>query len=136
MKSVDIRKAVILTLTLTAIPVLDAAPPRTQVLIVAGPSSHPPGTHEVDAGARLLDWAVENMDNVPGVRAEIVHQWPKDKSQLEGAATIVFLGDLFPPYRMPDSGAIINDLSVMMNRGAGIVCLHHEIGRASCRERV
>lgn len=45
MKSVDIRKAVILTLTLAAIPVLDAAPPRTQVLIVAGPSSHPPGTH-------------------------------------------------------------------------------------------
>ncbi|MCZ2079692.1 MAG: ThuA domain-containing protein [Bryobacterales bacterium] len=128
MNSIDIRKAAILTLALAAMPVLDAAAPRTQVLIVAGPSSHPPGTHEVDAGARLLDWAVENMDNVQGVRAEIVHQWPTDKTQLDGAATVVFIGDLFPPYRMPDSEAIINDLSVMMNRGVGIVCLHYANG--------
>lgn len=99
-----------------------------RVLIVAGPSSHPPGTHEVAAGARLLEWALENMENVRGVEADVIEEWPRDRGVLDSADTVVFIGDLFPPHRMPDGAAILEDLAAMMERGSGIVCLHHANG--------
>lgn len=39
---------------------LQAAEP-TRVLIVVGPSNHPPGTHEVAAGGRLMQHCLQNM---------------------------------------------------------------------------
>ena len=39
-------------------PVVAAA--ETRVVIVVGPSNHPPGTHEVVAGAQLMKWSLEN----------------------------------------------------------------------------
>lgn len=69
-----------------------AAPDR--VLIVVGPSDHPPGTHEVAAGGRVLRFCVENMINLPGVKAEVVYDWP-DAATRDAAATVVFIGDTF-----------------------------------------
>lgn len=101
---------------------------ETSVIIVVGPSSHPPGTHEVAAGGRLLEWALENMENVAGVDAGVFHEWPKDRQVLETAGAIVFIGDLFPPLRMPEPDAIMAELAAMMDRGVGLACIHYATG--------
>ena len=101
---------------------------ETRVLIVVGPTNHPPGSHEVAAGGRLMQHCLEHMENVRGVKADIVTEWPKDQAVLDAAATVVFIGDQFPPMRMPDSAAIMTQLGAMMKRGCGIVCVHYATG--------
>ncbi|MEM6692420.1 MAG: hypothetical protein AAF664_23515, partial [Planctomycetota bacterium] len=98
-----------------------------RVLIVVGPSSHKPGTHEVAAGARLMKHCLENMETVPGVRADVVEGWP-EKPMRDAASTIVFIGDMFPANRLPNPEQNIADLQSMMDRGAGIVCVHYATG--------
>jgi hypothetical protein len=56
------------------------SPPR--VAIVVGPSSHPPGTHEEAAGARLMKYCLENMIGGPSVTAQVWDQWPDDLRRL------------------------------------------------------
>lgn len=101
---------------------------ETRVTIVVGPSTHPPGTHEVAAGGRLVQWALENMSNVPGVRAQVFYEWPTEAAVLDTAATIVFIGDIFPPQRMENREVILAQLGKLMERGAGIACLHYATG--------
>lgn len=98
-----------------------------RVLIVVGPSRHPPGTHEVAAGGRLLKYCVESMANVPGVKADVVYAWP-GKALRDAASTVVFIGDAFPPNRFPDVKRNLADLNEMMKRGCGIVCVHYATG--------
>jgi type 1 glutamine amidotransferase len=100
----------------------------TRVLVVVGPTDHPPGTHEVAAGGRVIKHCLENMANVPGVKVDLVSEWPKDNAVLDAAATVVFIGDTFPPMRMPDSAATLAKLGTMMQRGCGIVCVHYATG--------
>ncbi len=100
----------------------------TRVLIVVGPSNHPPGTHEVAAGGRLLKHCVEAFASAQW-KADLITQWPKDAAQeFAHVATIVFIGDLFPPEVMPERNTIMNDLAAMMKAGCGIVCLHYATG--------
>jgi hypothetical protein len=99
----------------------------THVLIIVGPTDHPPGTHEVAAGGRLLQYALEHMDNVPGVKAEIVYEWP-GKELRDTAATVVFMGDTFPACRLPNPKQNLADLDAMMQRGCGIVAVHYATG--------
>lgn len=105
-----------------------AAEADKQILIVVGPSSHPPGTHEVAAGGRLMKFCLESMANVPGVKAEEVTEWPTDEALLDRTSSVVFIGDNFPPVRLPDSAAIMAKLGAMMARGCGIVCVHYATG--------
>lgn len=104
---------------------LNAADPS--VLIIVGPSTHPPGSHEVAAGGRLIKHCVENLKNSPGVKGNIVEGWP-DKSMRDAASTVVFIGDFFPPNRLPNASQNLADLEAMMNRGCGIVCVHYANG--------
>lgn len=108
-------------------PLLQAAE-GARVLIVVGPSRHPPGSHEVAAGGRLLQSALQQMKNVSGVRADVVYQWPRDKAVRDAASTVVFIGDTFPPNRFDDSDRNLSELSEMMDRGCGIVCVHYATG--------
>lgn len=98
------------------------------VLIVVGPSSHPPGSHEAAAGARLLEKALETTGNVSGVSAQVVYEWPRDAAVRDAASTVVFLGDTFPPNRFGDSRRNLAELAEMMERGCGIACLHYATG--------
>jgi type 1 glutamine amidotransferase len=98
-----------------------------RVLIVVGPSTHPPGSHEVAAGGRLMQHCIEHMENLPGVKADVVDEWP-EKTLREAAATIVFIGDQFPPNRFPDAPRNLAELDAMMKRGCGIVCVHYATG--------
>ena len=99
-----------------------------EVLILVGPSNHPPGSHEVAAGGRVMEHCINHIKNVEGIRARVFYEWPKNESVLDQAATIVFIGDMFPPNRMPASERILAKLGTMMNRGCGIVCVHYATG--------
>ena len=68
-----------------------------RILIVVGPNMHPPGTYEVAAGGRLMQYCLENMADGQGVTAEVVSEWPQETSKLSSFSTIVFIGDTFPP---------------------------------------
>jgi type 1 glutamine amidotransferase len=109
----------------TFIPAHGADPAR--VLIVVGPSTHPPGSHEVAAGGRVMQHCLEHMENVPGVKAEVVYEWP-DKALRDAASTVVFIGDQFPPNRLPNAAQNLADLGEMMQRGCGLVCVHYATG--------
>src|SRR5438128_58676 len=94
------------------------------VLIVVGPSTHPPGTHEVAAGARLVEHCLNHAENVSGIQAKAMTQWPDDRQLLQKAATVVFTGDRFPPEELPNREQIMADLTSMMDHGCGLVCIH------------
>lgn len=98
-----------------------------RVLVLIGPSDHPPGTHEVAAGGRLL---AECLNRADGVRIEATAStgWPDDSELREGIDTVVMIGDTFPPHRMPDSERIMRQLGQMMDRGCGLVCVHYATG--------
>ena len=101
---------------------------RAHILIVVGPSNHPPGSHEVAAGARLIAHCLEHAENVRGLAAHVSEGWPTDPSLLDTASTIVFIGDTYPPARLEQSARIMTRLSGMMDRGVGMVCIHYATG--------
>jgi type 1 glutamine amidotransferase len=115
-----------LLLLLFATSALAAEP--AHVLIVVGPSKHPPGTHEVLASAKVIKHCLETMTNVPAAKVDLFQEWPKDPALLAAASTIVFTGDSFPPNRFPDPKKNLADLDAMMKRGCGIVCVHYATG--------
>ncbi|MEX2044358.1 MAG: ThuA domain-containing protein [Opitutus sp.] len=126
----NLRQAfLILSLALAGILPAGAAPatPSARVLIIVGPSNHPPGSHEVAASGRLLEHCLQRMANLPGVRAEVVYEWP-DQALRDAASTVVLLGDTFPAMRLPDAQRNIAQLAEMMARGCGIVCVHYSTG--------
>jgi type 1 glutamine amidotransferase len=106
----------------------EAAPPGTRVLILVGPSTHPPGTHEVAAGARLIEYCLEHFENLPPIPADVITEWPADPATLDDVATVVFTGDRFPPEEMQDRLRIMTDLTKLMDRGCGLFCYHYATG--------
>ena len=101
---------------------------KPKVLIISGPSQHPPGTHEAAAGARLLEHCLKHAENIGPVVAESLDTWPSDPGLLEGVDSVVFIGDIFPPERMENSDAIMAQLTKLMDSGCGIVCVHYATG--------
>lgn len=101
---------------------------NTRVFIVVGPSAHPPGTHEVAAGGRLIKHCLENAPGIDAIKADIVTQWPSDAAVRAEVDSVVFIGDLFPPHEMEDSASIMTQLGEMMDRGGSIVCIHFATG--------
>ncbi|MBX9585441.1 MAG: ThuA domain-containing protein, partial [Gemmataceae bacterium] len=96
-----------------------------RVVVVAGPSDHPPGTHEVAAGGRLLAHCLTAV----GLTAEVVTAWPDDGAKaFADVAAVAFIGDLFPPEVLPNRAAALRDLATMAGRGCGVVCLHYATG--------
>ncbi len=98
-----------------------------RVLVVVGPSSHPPGSHEVAAGGRLVAHCLNNLENAPAIAATVSIGWPAE-DQRTGVDSVVFIGDMFPPMRLGGTDEILADLTQMMDRGCGIVCLHYANG--------
>lgn len=116
----------ILSLVLTA--TLGAAVFGADVMIVVGPSNHKPGSHEVQAGGRLMAHCLENAINLKGIRARVYYEWPDDADVHRRASTVVFIGDQFPAERLSDSDAAMKALAEMVQRGCGIVCVHYATG--------
>ncbi len=107
---------------------LSAADNPTRALILVGPSNHPPGSHEVAAGARLIKHCLENMENRAPFRADILSAWPEDIGSFSDYATIVFLGDQFPGARLPNAKRVLSDLGTLAKNGCGFVCIHYGVG--------
>lgn len=108
---------------------VSAAEPAPRVLILVGPSNHPPGTHEVAAGGRVLEHCLNAAELPVRVKAELRTDWPADGAKsLTDVAAVAFIGDLFPPEVMPKRDAVMADLAAMTKRGCGIVCLHYATG--------
>lgn len=106
---------------------LDEVRAEAQVLIIVGPSNHAPGTHEVEAGGLVMQHCLTHA-NVSGVEATVSLGWPKKEALLDKADTVVFIGDAFPPNRLPGTEVMLARLGSMMNRGCGIVCVHYANG--------
>ncbi|QDV24243.1 ThuA domain-containing protein [Aureliella helgolandensis] len=106
---------------------LHAAAP-TAVLVVVGPSSHPPGTHEVAAGGRVIEYCLEYATGIGRFSVDVVEGWPKDSKSLDKYRSVVFSGDRFPLAEMEDIESNMRELGIMMERGCGIVCFHYATG--------
>lgn len=98
-----------------------------RILVVVGPSTHPPGSHEVAAGGRVMKHCLERAENLTGFKVDVVNGWP-DEAQRAAAHTVVFIGDTFPANRLPNPEQNLADLEAMMARGCGIVCVHYATG--------
>lgn len=99
-----------------------------KIVIIVGPTNHPPGTHEVAAGGRVMQYCLKNSSNLKDLEAEVFYQWPNDVGVLDAANAVVFIGDTFPVNRFPDSKSKLRKLGEMMERGCGIVCVHYATG--------
>ncbi|XZE20827.1 ThuA domain-containing protein [Pirellulaceae bacterium SH449] len=108
----------------------DSSLQKTHVLVVAGPSEHPPGTHEVAATGRLIKHLLEESKRIVPTAVTVVSQWPADRELLDAVTSVVFLGDFFPPTRMENKSQIVQQLDELTQRGCGIVCVHFATGLA------
>lgn len=75
-----------------------------------------------------MKYALEHVPNLPRIHATVSRGWPDDPAVLDSADTVVFIGDTFPPQRLAETQAIMDDLAEMMGRGCGIVCVHYATG--------
>jgi len=96
-----------------------------KILFIIGPSTHPPGTHEGAAGARLLKYCVDHAKEGAGIQTEIYEGWPTDTASLSQARVVVFTGDQFPPYVSNNSKEVFAELSGMIDGGCSVVCVHY-----------
>jgi type 1 glutamine amidotransferase len=96
--------------------------------IIVGPSNHPPGTHEVAAGARLLKHCLDQVAPAHELSTVIHEKWPDDPEVLVGARALVFCGDQFPPVRFKGSDRIMEQLSQLADNGSSFVAIHYAIG--------
>ncbi len=119
--------AALLTLALIA-PPGQPNPKPTEIVIIVGPDSHAPETHEAASGGRLLKHLLESSKSGPKIKASVYEEWPKNESDLNNAATLVFLGDLFPPSQFPQKDNNMEVLGRLMDKGVGIVCIHYATG--------
>jgi len=120
-------RLILLAICVVFLMTLPAFAGKKFVLIVVGPSNHPPGSHEVAAGGRLMQHCLNHAENLSDVKAEVTYTWPTAE-QRENASTVVFIGDTFPPNRMEQPEQKLKDLAAMMDRGCGIVCVHYATG--------
>jgi len=75
-----------------------------------------------------MKYCFENMIGITKVHVDYFEEWPKDQKVLDRADTVVFIGDTFPPQRMPETATILTRLDSMMARGCGIACVHYATG--------
>ena len=99
-----------------------------KIHFIIGPSNHPPGTHEVAAGARLLKHCVDQATSSTALQTALHEGWPGNPEELAGARVIVFSGDQFPPVRFKGSAAILEQLSRLADQGCSFVAVHYATG--------
>ena len=74
-----------------------------------------------------MQHCLQNMTNLRGVQAAVAYEWPA-KELRDAAASIVFIGDQFPPNRFPNAKRNLAEVAEMTKRGCGIVCVHYATG--------
>lgn len=99
------------------------------IAMIAGKKSHGPGEHEYKKALQLLAAQLEKQSDFIDVRVHF-DGWPTDDESLKNADTIVLYSDgsdrleLNHPLMM---GGRMNVLGRILDRGAGLVCLHYSV---------
>lgn len=110
---------VIVKTLLLAICFVGHAASAADILLIAGPKSHPPGAHEHPAGCALLATHLQ-ASGLP-VTVEVSQGWPQDPAKVAAAETLVIYSDGL------DSHAAAGHVDALRNRfaaGKGLVVLH------------
>src|SRR5690606_27376350 len=106
------------------------AAPRQIVILAGALDSHPPGTHEYEKSALLLQHCLTTSPSFSAEPPQVevcLGGWPQDPQLLEAADTIVFLTagcDLRREDHPLLAGDHLADIERHMKRGAGLVLLH------------
>ena len=103
-------------------------PPRPtaakKVVMIAGPTRHPKGSHEHDRGLLLLKRCLDASPNAPKLRVEVhSNNWPADPRTLDDADTIVMFNEGWDDHLLADRNRR-EAVSKLMARGVGLVALH------------
>jgi hypothetical protein len=99
-----------------------------KIVFISGPCPHSPGSHEAEAGARVMKYCLEHAAGLPPIETIACAGWPADDKLLRGAAVVVFTGDLFPPECFPERDLAMATLRELLATGCGNVCLHYALG--------
>lgn len=95
-----------------------------KIVLIPGKPSHGPGEHEFRAGSLLLQ---KCLRGVPGITVQVCDQgWPKEDSELDGAAAVVLYADGGPghPYFQPGHTEVIERLA---RQGVGLGFMHFAV---------
>ncbi len=95
------------------------------VLLLAGRPSHGPGEHEHNAGVQLLAKCLAQGAPNVAVKFHLNAEWPSAE-ELAQADTVVFYCDGGPGHFLVKDGHL-DEFSKVMQRGAGLVCLHYGV---------
>ncbi len=98
------------------------SPGKDTVLFLAGADTLAWGQHEHSAGSRLLAQSLEAA--VPGVRTEVIREWPAAET-LAAAKALVIYGD---GHQFHPANARLDELERFMDAGGGLVVLHWATG--------
>jgi type 1 glutamine amidotransferase len=95
-----------------------------RIVLLAGPPSHPPLTHEHNAGVRLF---ARCLGGTPGLKMEVhLNGGPTDWAEFEGAAAVVIYSD--GGARHPAlQGERLATLDRIIRQGTGLVTLHYAV---------
>jgi hypothetical protein len=95
-----------------------------KIVLIAGQPSHGPGEHEFRAGCLLLQ---KCLSGLPGLTVQVCDRgWPKEDSDLDGAAAVVLYADGGPghPYFQPGHTEVIDRLA---RQGVGLGFMHFAV---------
>ena len=93
------------------------------LVIIAGKPSHPPRMHEFNAGVKLLDHC---LSDVQGLKTTIVlNGWPQDESILTSADAIVFYMDGGRRHEIvQENGRRLKLVDGLVGKGVGVGFMH------------
>ncbi|MGI8605190.1 MAG: ThuA domain-containing protein [Verrucomicrobiales bacterium] len=123
-------RALIICLLVILLPGIPASLAQKKIVVLAGDlDSHPPGTHEYEKSALLVEHCLETSSSLdPKPRVEVhFHGWPKDEKTLDDADTIMVISggsdrrELDHPLMV---GERMSVLGKQMARGCGLVTFH------------
>ena len=98
-----------------------APAPAKRIVFLAGRPSHKSGDHEFRAGCLLLAKALNTQSDLP-VKAEVISGWPKDDTELDGAAALVIYCDSDSVHREQ-----YKRLMELHEEGSGIFFMHYGV---------
>jgi hypothetical protein len=119
-----LRKVTLGLLVSAALLSLTALGADKKIVLIAGQPSHGPGEHEFRAGCLLLQ---KCLGGVPGLTVQVCEQgWPREDSDLEGAAAVVLYADGGPghPYFQARHTEVIDRLA---RQGVGLGFMHFAV---------
>lgn len=96
---------------------------QKKIVLVAGTRSHGYGSHEFNAGCRLLQHCLDQ--NIPSVHTALyLNGWPQDPTAFDNANAIVLYmnGGEKHPIR-----SHLFEIDAIMSRGVGLACMHYAV---------